>query len=410
MRRLFTALSLVLFLALTTPYSTLRLSPAELQSAPYRFNLLTWEASHLPSKWLQWLAMVGSPYSDTPESRLETVETYFDLVHEADTIRGQLARSVALKNDDTLDTDTPDLDRKLAMIEQRIRRLRPGVEEVMEAAISDVLRQEDIPINLGNFLFPPVDFSLDRLPTFLIISPRDRIERLESVLLVGDITPQARDELEDNILRQEDMSALVSGIGGISTYPSIIAGGNLRGSLRLAGHEWLHQYLFFQPLGQGYVRSRNMASLNETAANIFGDELRDMVFTQLTGETVPTPTSDDAPPCPDDQFCFQREMRQTRLRVDELLKQGDIARAEAYMEERRLVFVDNGYNIRKLNQAYFAFHGTYADSPASVSPIYRQLTDLRQVSGSLGDFIHTIAALSTYDDLLALLEQLPEYS
>ncbi len=401
MRRLFTALSLVLLLALTTPYSTLRLSPAELQSAPYRFNLLTWEASHLPSKWLQWLTWAAFPYSDTPERRQAAVDMYFDLVHEADTLRSQRVRSA------DLDTGTADLDRDLATIAQRIRRLRPQVEEALEAAISDVLRQEDIPFNLGNFLFPPVDFSLDRLPTLLIISPRDRIERLESVLLVGDITPQARGEVEDNILLQEDMSALVTGIGGISTYPSIIAVSDLRGSLRLASHEWLHQYLFFRPLGQGYGRSGDMASLNETAANIFGDELGNLVFTHLTGEVVVAPPDDEAQPCPEDQFCFQREMRQTRLRVDELLEQGDIARSEAYMEERRLVFVDNGHNIRKLNQAYFAFHGTYADSPASISPIHKQLTELREASGSLGDFIHTVAALSTYDDFLALLEQLP---
>jgi len=410
MRRLFTVLSLVLLLALATPYSALRLSPVGLQSAAYRFNLLTWEVSHFPTKWLQWLAWVGSPYSDTPEQRLEAVETYFDLVREADAIQDQRASPAGPNNDNTLDTRTADLDRELVLIEQRIRRLRPRIEEVLEAAVSDVLRQEDIPLNLGNFLFPPVDFALDRLPAMLIISPRDRIERLETVLLVGDITPQASDELENNILQQEDMSALVGRIGGISTYPSIIAGSNLRGSLRLTGHEWLHQYLFFQPLGQAYGRSGNMASLNETAANIFGDELGDLVFAQLTGEKVPDPPRDDdeAQPCPDKQFCFQDEMRQTRLRVDELLEQGDIVQAEAYMKEYRLVFVDNGHNIRKLNQAYFAFHGTYADSPASVSPIHQQLTDLRQASGSLGDFIHTVAAFSTYDDLLTILEQIPE--
>jgi hypothetical protein len=103
-------------------------------------------------------------------------------------------------------------------------------------------------------------------------------------------------------------------------------------------------------------------------------------------------------------------MQQTRLRVDELLEQGDIEQAEAYMEERRLIFVEHGHNIRKLNQAYFAFHGTYADSPASVSPIHQQLTDLRQASGSLANFIHTVAALSTYDELLTILEQIPNDS
>ena len=42
------------------------------------------------------------------------------------------------------------------------------------------------------------------------------------------------------------------------------------------------------------------------------------------------------------------------------------------MEERRLLMVEHGYPIRVLNQAYFAFHGAYAESPASSSPIGAQ--------------------------------------
>ena len=80
-------------------------------------------------------------------------------------------------------------------------------------------------------------------------------------------------------------------------------------------------------------------------------------------------------------------MRATRLRVDELLASGMIDKAEAYMEERRQFLADNGYYIRKLNQAYFAFHGSYADSAASVSPIHGQLEAVRQASDSLGEFV-----------------------
>ncbi|MCZ6891732.1 MAG: hypothetical protein O7F09_04375, partial [Chloroflexi bacterium] len=60
--------------------------------------------------------------------------------------------------------------------------------------------------------------------------------------------------------------------------------------------------------------------------------------------------------------------------------------------------------IRKLNQAYFAFHGTYADSPASVSPIHQQLLDLRDASTSLAAFIHTLQGISSYDEFIALIQ------
>jgi hypothetical protein len=44
-------------------------------------------------------------------------------------------------------------------------------------------------------------------------------------------------------------------------------------------------------------------------------------------------------------------MRQTRLIVESLLGEGKIDEAERYMEERRQLFVQEGFEIRKLNQA-----------------------------------------------------------
>ena len=57
----------------------------------------------------------------------------------------------------------------------------------------------------------------------------------------------------------------------------------------------------------------------------------------------------------EEAFNFNLEMRKTRARVDELLAQGQVVAAEAYMEERRQLFVANRFFIRKLNQAFFAF-------------------------------------------------------
>ena len=97
-------------------------------------------------------------------------------------------------------------------------------------------------------------------------------------------------------------------------------------------------------------------------------------------------------------FDFDAEMRETRARVDELLAQGMIEEAEAYMEERRQLFVANGHLIRKINQAYFAFHGTYATSPSSVSPIGDQMRRLRAQSKSLEEFLRTVASFGSYQE------------
>ena len=80
--------------------------------------------------------------------------------------------------------------------------------------------------------------------------------------------------------------------------------------------------------------------------------------------------------------------------------------AEAYMEERRRLFVENGYPIRRLNQAYFAFHGTYAESAASSSPIAGQLHRFRELSPDLRTFVLRMADMSSYPQFLERLEDL----
>ncbi len=73
------------------------------------------------------------------------------------------------------------------------------------------------------------------------------------------------------------------------------------------------------------------------------------------------------------------------------------------MEIERLKLVEKGYNLRKLNQAYFAFHGSYALSPASIDPIGPQLRQLRAVTPSLKNFLDGVGRLNSYDDYLAWL-------
>ncbi len=96
-------------------------------------------------------------------------------------------------------------------------------------------------------------------------------------------------------------------------------------------------------------------------------------------------------------------MHETRVTVDDLLAEGQIEAAEAYMEIRRQVFWDNNYRIRKLNQAYFAFYGAYADQPggsAGEDPVGAAVRQLRAESASLVEFIDQIAWLISFDGLL----------
>jgi hypothetical protein len=97
-------------------------------------------------------------------------------------------------------------------------------------------------------------------------------------------------------------------------------------------------------------------------------------------------------------------MHITRVAVDNLLLEGKIGAAEEYMEMRRKFFWDNGYAIRKLNQAYFAFHGAYADEPggaagAAEDPVGSAVRLLRSQSPSLSAFINQISWMVSFEQL-----------
>ncbi len=77
------------------------------------------------------------------------------------------------------------------------------------------------------------------------------------------------------------------------------------------------------------------------------------------------------------------------------------------MEQRRRFFVAHGYYIRKLNQAYFAFHGTYRIGPAAPphDPIGPRLRKLRRESPSLAAFLRTVRGIAKVEDLYKLVPE-----
>ena len=91
-------------------------------------------------------------------------------------------------------------------------------------------------------------------------------------------------------------------------------------------------------------------------------------------------------------------MRNIRKEADSLLLQGKMEEAERYMEEQRLYINSNGFNIRKLNQAYFAFHGTYPS--ISVNPLTEKVKDIREKSDSLKVFLDEIGKIRKAEGLL----------
>jgi hypothetical protein len=403
------ALALLLVVVLGLRTDVLRLNPAQQVALPHRYSLVEWEAGNLLSKWLHRVAQALPWNSQSAKEKIALVPEYFKLGEEVRSLDDEVRKAAALTGDSAAAT-VATLEAELDELKAERKRLRNDVEEVLEGAISGVLSEADI-ASWGGLVFPPVDVRFATPPKLLVTSPRDRIQRTHDVLLDPDVSVEQSEAMEGALSLEWDLSGLVVDVGGLATYPaSIVDTLALQSTLRLASHEWLHHYLFFRPLGSNIDGSSEMRTLNETLADIAGREIGDAAFKMFGGTINPPPpaTTEDgrrANKEPEAGFDFASEMRATRQRVDELLAGGAVKEAEEYMDERRRFFVDNGAYIRRLNQAYFAFYGTYAESPTSVSPIGEQLHQLRELIPDLGRFLKTVASMESYQQFLDTLEQ-----
>lgn len=380
-------LGLTLFWAVDAPFKASSIYGI---AEPYLFNLGRWEAQHLLSKTKDKLKDLVD--SDSKED-IALVKEYFDLAGQVGLLEFQMEQE---KAKDGEASQLKQLQAELSPKQKQLNGWKSRVEAIIEKQVAQVLRDEGLA--RGRLLFPPVAFDLDNLPNVLIVSPREKIYLVEQVTLDPNLSVAQMEHIENRIEQELGLSAEIEGLGGLATYPSLIPQtDSLKDALSTVAHEWLHQYFFFQPLGHHYADNYEMTTINETAADIAGNEIGTHLLA-LYGLTPSQPEPPTSPPA----FDFAKEMRRIRLTVEQYLAEGKVEEAEAFMEESRQYLADNGYHIRKLNQAYFAFHGSYADTPTSTNPIGAELKTLRATSPSLGAFIKKVAKVSSYQDLKRL--------
>ena len=307
--------------------------------------------------------------------------------------------------------ESPVLERKLKEQENHLEKL----SFLAESVIQDQINQSLDAMGLVEFKqpLPPVLYHVTDLPKDLIISPRNIIRQEKSISLKSDLSPSAEISLESTVEANTDFSALVVPVGGVGTYPTmIISTGNLLYLVDTVAHEWTHNLLIFRPLGWNYSVKPALRTMNETTASIAGEEISWFLIRRFYGDLIKTNDNfsyktyeanfNPFAPAPQAEFDFQQEMYQTRVNVDKMLAQNKIEEAEQFMEARRKIFWDNGYQIRKLNQAYFAFYGAYANEPfsaAGADPVGNDVRTLRSRSRDLKSFIWKISLMSSYDQL-----------
>jgi len=367
---------------------------------PYRFSVVVWEFRSLPQ-------IIGERFlgrAPEIEDEIGVVKDYFVVVGRIKSLRSEIgAISVGSKTG-----DIAVLEAELNKLQGQRKVLDKAVEGIIGKQVDRVLAEQGIfnPMVKSKFRFPPLIFKLTEPPHLLVISPRDRIESMREIVLqptIGLEEMEAVEAASDEL----GVSSLVVELGGFAAYPSIVThNADRRFIIDTVAEEWLHQYLNFKPLGfrylldlAGIARNYEIATMNETVAGMVSKEIGGLVDKEYCAEGADLP-----PPVSEPGFDFNREMREIRGAVDRYLERGEIEPAEEYMEQKRRFIVSKGYDIRKLNQAYFAFHGAYADQPVSISPIGVELRELRERSDSLKDFLETVAAMSSRQELSELLK------
>jgi hypothetical protein len=306
----------------------------------------------------------------------------------------------------------PALARATIEAEQEAGALEPAAVSALAGQISSELQGEGLTL-VPHLMLPPVNFRFTPLPYVLVLSPRQRIYRSLTVTLRGDLTLREVETIEEQVSKL-GYSALITPIGGLGAYPSMLPRtSNVENTLVTVAHEWAHHYFFFRPLGWRYglglENDGDVITINETAAGYIGREIGGQAFARYYGgpplEDAHEETASD-PNQPEDEF--PRLMRETRQAVDTMLAAGLIEEAERYMERQRFYLADRGYRLRKLNQAYFAFYGSYADRPGfTANPIGEKLRRLRSASPSLRAFVERVAGMSSAADLDRAVEAIP---
>lgn len=379
---------------------------------PLEFDYIAWTLDALLLKLRQ--AALGEASFIPPADQSELVLEHLRMIEAVRSVEWSISELYS-------DPSVPDPDEASAglrfELERRIAlrdRLAPLAEAVLQAQVSAVLA--DLGLTLAGQPTPPVLYHVTAPPSALIVSPRQRIEQLENISVQPDLTLEQITALEEAVAGNLDVSALVAPIGGVGIYPTMVMQTtDINFLAEVVAHEWVHNYLTLRPLGLNYLSSVELRTFNETVASIAGIEIGAELIRRYYPENVPpeaqtapeTLPEPEATPSPD-AFDFRAEMRETRLAVDEMLANGQVEQAESYMEQRRRFFWDNGYRIRKLNQAYFAFYGAYAESPggaAGEDPVGAAVRAFRSQTESLKEFLSRVSWMSRIDQLYRAVEQ-----
>ena len=380
------------------------------------FDYVRWTINAIFDKICQ--TSIDIPRFLSEEDQLDLVKNNLSLTEQVRTTESVIEAIYSDPEIDNPDITAAEANSNLQQLKTIEKYLEPLSETILQQQAS--LALQDLTLSYGGQPIPPLLYHITPLPYALIVSPREVIRQDADISLLPDMSLEERINIEQEVEENLDVSALVVPVGGVGVYPTmVLSTSDLSSLTEIISHEWTHNYLTLRPLGINYFTSGALRTMNETTANISGKEIGQTILYTYYPEYLPQTTQSlpdstdqtlseetDQPPA----FDFQKEMHETRVNVDQMISEGKIEEAETYMEERRQFLWENGYQIRRLNQAYFAFYGAYADSPvgaAGEDPVGAAVRLLREKSNSLSEFLNRIAWISSFERLNVVINQLP---
>ncbi len=401
------------------------------------FDFMGW----MTDSWLEKAAQISVPVEDylNDHQRSQFVLDFTQATRDWWQLESQVRQIYADAAVKDPETQTRDLRARRDALRAEIEQRRPTAEAIIQQQISSVLVAEGF--GAGGEIFPPVAARITPLPYMLIISPRDAINRVNAEGLQAGLSVDIADRIEQQVLSTTNQSGLVVPIGGLAAYPTMIQEtGDTLWLMQTIAHEWTHNWLYLRPLGYSYLAdSPAVRIINETVANLSGNELglkvmRRYYLDALKKEhpdlvepeplQVPdlNPTAGPAPQRDPNAFSYNNALYETRVKTEEMLAEArqleaagkmteaesKIVAAENYMEERRQFINSHGYGIRKLNQAFFAFYGAYADQPggaAGSDPTGPSVVALRAYSPTLHQFLDRVSSVLTLEDLQKAIDE-----
>ncbi len=376
------------------------------------FDYIAWTLNALNVK-LDQGTLSTDHYLDDDQHH-DLVIDYINLVIQIQTDESDLKEIYSDPAIENPDATAASLKAELSRLYQHRELSGPLAETIIQDQLSQVVAEAGLSL-VGQPL-PPILYHSTPLPLALIVSPRDVIRQDADISLLPDLSINQSIDLENQVEKKLNVSSLVVEIGGIGVYPTMVMQTrDLNWLVEVVAHEWIHNYLSLRPLGLNYATSPELRTMNETTASIAGKEIGRALIARYYAELLPPPSVEaPAPPTQAEEteeppaFNFQREMHLTRVIVDQLLEVGKVEQAEDFMERRRLFFWENGYPIRKINQAYFAFNGAYADEPvgaAGKDPVGAAVRALRASSPTLKAFINKISWMSSFQELQQTVDE-----